>query len=166
MKTLHLVTLHGALLASDEWDLLGEALSPWVNIQRTDLTLPGHTGNPSDLSPQSTSDVSAALLPVIEKLQEAPVVLCGHSWGGMIALDLASRHPELVHGLVLIETSWGTSTTLGERLGTVVAQILLRLVSPARLARWSGAEYGRYSARTRAYVEPRFQEDQNLRFSL
>ena len=71
MKTLHLVTLHGALLASDEWDLLGEALSPWVNIQRTDLTRPGHTGNPSDLSPQSTSDFSAALLPVIEKLPKA-----------------------------------------------------------------------------------------------
>jgi 3-oxoadipate enol-lactonase len=33
-----------------------------------------------------------------------PVIVCGHSTGGAIALQLAVRHPELVSGLVLVDT--------------------------------------------------------------
>lgn len=33
-----------------------------------------------------------------------PVLVCGHSTGGAIALQLAARHPELVAGLVLADT--------------------------------------------------------------
>ena len=33
-----------------------------------------------------------------------PVLVCGHSTGGAIALQLAVRHPELVAGLVLADT--------------------------------------------------------------
>ena len=33
-----------------------------------------------------------------------PVIVCGHSTGGVIALQLAIRHPELVGGLVLVDT--------------------------------------------------------------
>jgi pimeloyl-ACP methyl ester carboxylesterase len=33
-----------------------------------------------------------------------PVIVCGHSTGGVIALQLAVRHPALVGGLVLVDT--------------------------------------------------------------
>jgi pimeloyl-ACP methyl ester carboxylesterase len=33
-----------------------------------------------------------------------PVIVCGHSTGGVIALHLAVRHPALVGGLVLVDT--------------------------------------------------------------
>jgi 3-oxoadipate enol-lactonase len=35
---------------------------------------------------------------------QPPVLVCGHSTGGAIALQLAVRHPQLVAGLVLADT--------------------------------------------------------------
>ena len=34
--------------------------------------------------------------------REAPVVLCGISWGGKLAAAMARRHPGLIHGVALI----------------------------------------------------------------
>lgn len=41
---------------------------------------------------------------VIEQLTREPVTLVGHSYGGVIALALALRRPELVRKLALVET--------------------------------------------------------------
>jgi pimeloyl-ACP methyl ester carboxylesterase len=49
--------------------------------------------------PRHTRD-SAALL---EALDAAPAIVVGHSMGGMLALDLTIRRPELVRGLVMVE---------------------------------------------------------------
>jgi 3-oxoadipate enol-lactonase len=152
MRTLQLVTLHGALLDFHMWDPLWDALDYEVAFERTDLTLPGHTDDPGDLSPEPTHEVSALLLQALEALGPGTVVLLGHSWGAMVALDLAARYPDRVQGLILIETSWGTSTTPGERLGTILARGLLRVISPATLARMAAADYGRHSPSTKAYV--------------
>ncbi len=153
VETVHLVTLHGALLDSRSWRAFGEALEPAKGIRRLDVTLPGHSDDPSDISPHSSGEIVEALLPTVRRLGDAPVVLCGHSWGGMVALDFAARHPELVQGLIVIESSWGTATTAWEKLGTAVARALLRFVSPRTLARWSAADYGRHCDTTRRYVE-------------
>jgi pimeloyl-ACP methyl ester carboxylesterase len=40
----------------------------------------------------------------IERSGRQPVLVCGHSTGGAIALQLAARHPRLVAGLVLADT--------------------------------------------------------------
>ena len=153
METVHLVTLHGALLDSRSWRPFGEALGTAKGIRRLDVTLPGHSEDPSDISPPTSGEIVEALLPTVSGLGDAPVVLCGHSWGGMVALDFAARHPELVQGLIVIESSWGTATTVWEKIGTAVARALLRLVSPRTLARWSAADYGRHRDTTRQYVE-------------
>jgi pimeloyl-ACP methyl ester carboxylesterase len=42
---------------------------------------------------------------VIERLGLRPAVVVGQSLGGLTALSLAARHPELVRGLVLVEAS-------------------------------------------------------------
>lgn len=40
---------------------------------------------------------------LIDRLGTAPTHIVGHSWGGLIALVLASQHPEMCRRLVLIE---------------------------------------------------------------
>lgn len=52
-------------------------------------------------------DVQSVAERVAEHLAEnwaRPVIVCGHSTGGVIALQLAVRHPALVGGLVLVDT--------------------------------------------------------------
>jgi pimeloyl-ACP methyl ester carboxylesterase len=49
--------------------------------------------------PRHTADAVSLL----EALNAAPAIVVGHSMGGIIALDLAARQPELVRALVLVE---------------------------------------------------------------
>lgn len=51
-----------------------------------------------------TADRQAAdLAAVIAGSGAGPCIVAGHSWGGLLAQLLASRHPELVAGLVLVD---------------------------------------------------------------
>jgi pimeloyl-ACP methyl ester carboxylesterase len=87
--------------------------------------LPGH-GASSPL-PAATigafSDVIAASL-------DGPVDVVGHSMGGVVALRLAERRPELVRGLVLAAAAGISSST---RLSEITIT-LAGIVQPARIA--------------------------------
>jgi len=65
---------------------------------------PGYGGSPL-LEPYDLEQVAGALRRLIESLGGEPVVLVGHSMGGMIAQEACARFPQLVKGLVLGFTS-------------------------------------------------------------
>lgn len=64
------------------------------------LDLPGHGASPPPEAAWGSPEYAAALEPVLETMA-APVVLLGHSFGGRVALHLASRRPDAVRGVVL-----------------------------------------------------------------
>ena len=64
----------------------------------------GCGGTPAWPGPAAlTTDDQAALVAALARSIGAPVHLCGHSYGGAIALRLVVTHPELVQSLSLIE---------------------------------------------------------------
>jgi len=65
---------------------------------------PGY-GESATVEPYDFEQVSAALRRLIEALGGEPVVLVGHSMGGMVAQEAYARFPELVKALVLCFTS-------------------------------------------------------------
>jgi pimeloyl-ACP methyl ester carboxylesterase len=65
---------------------------------------PGYGHSPI-VEPYDFAQVSAALARLIEKLGEGPVVLVGHSMGGLVAQEAYVRTPQLVRGLALTFTS-------------------------------------------------------------
>lgn len=65
---------------------------------------PGY-GKSATVEPYDFEQVSAALRRLIEALGGEPVVLVGHSMGGMVAQEAYARFPELVKALVLCFTS-------------------------------------------------------------
>jgi pimeloyl-ACP methyl ester carboxylesterase len=66
------------------------------------VDLPGYGDSPR-LPTRTTIALYADMLAaLIKQVSKKPVVLVGHSMGGMISLTLALRHPELVERMVLL----------------------------------------------------------------
>ena len=99
----HLLFLHGLGGGHHAWDAqllhfpkLGFAAHAWDQ--------PGY-GHSATVEPYDLEQVTAALARLIHSLGGEPVVLVGHSMGGLIAQEAYFRHPGLVKALVLSFTS-------------------------------------------------------------
>ena len=98
-----LVFLHGVGGGHHAWELqlpyfagLGYASHAWDQ--------PGYGHSPI-VEPYDLERVSASLALLIESLGNEPVVLVGHSMGGMIAQETYVRYPTLIRALALCFTS-------------------------------------------------------------
>lgn len=78
------------------------------------VELPGHGLAPMP-APFSLQQAAAALDRSIGEGAEGPVILAGHSLGGLVAAAAALQSPERVRGLVLIETALRPQLPPGER---------------------------------------------------
>lgn len=90
------VALHGWRRAHDDFDavLAGlDAVAP---------DLPGFGASAPPPAVWGSAEYAEAVLPLC--VEDGPVVLLGHSFGGRVAVMLAAAHPEAVAGLVLTGT--------------------------------------------------------------
>jgi pimeloyl-ACP methyl ester carboxylesterase len=95
------VMLHGFPETHRSWDLqVPDLVRAGFRVVRPDLRGYGDTDHPPGGYDIATlgNDVAA----LIESLDAGPVVLVGHDWGGAIAWFVASRHPELLTRLVIL----------------------------------------------------------------
>jgi 3-oxoadipate enol-lactonase len=101
---------------------------------------PGY-GHSAIVEPYDLEHVSASLARLIESLGGEPVVLVGHSMGGLIAQETYVRHPQLVKAMALCFTSPAfaggssefTKQFLGARIGPLdegrtMAEIAAKLI--------------------------------------
>ena len=65
---------------------------------------PGY-GESASIDPYDLEGIAAALVRLIDKLDDGPVVLVGHSMGGFVAQETYARSPAHVKGLALCFTS-------------------------------------------------------------
>ncbi|WP_433676722.1 alpha/beta fold hydrolase [Microbacterium gorillae] len=98
------VLLHGAGLNAHTWDTTLLALG----LPALAIDLPGH----GDSAWRSDADYSPARMgpavaDAIASFVTAPIVLVGHSLGGMTAAWIAAHRPELVSKLVLVDITPG-----------------------------------------------------------
>lgn len=119
------VWVHGAGLSGSTWDRfigpLNKAITP---------DLPGH-GDALQVYPARVERFADTLKQGIPQGS----VMVGHSLGGMVALELAARHPERVRALILIETVPTVRTSRLRVFGTSIAMKCLQWVPP-RLFVW------------------------------
>jgi pimeloyl-ACP methyl ester carboxylesterase len=88
--------------------------------------LPGHGGSAPLPAAASLRGFADALVPLLD----GPVDVLGHSLGGVVALRLAERHPELVRRIVVAAAAGISSSTRWAELTITLAGI----VQPARIA--------------------------------
>src|SRR5438132_4801340 len=127
-----LLLVHGFGGAASNWTAVAPALAQHFRVLVPDL--PGHGGSSAFPGPPERLDPFAERLALLrEREGGAPAVVVGHSLGGVVALRLALRRPELVRGIVLAGSAGiGSGTRQSERALTLVS-----LVQPGkRISRW------------------------------
>jgi pimeloyl-ACP methyl ester carboxylesterase len=91
-----------------------------TRARRLYLDLPGHGSSPSDDRAASAEGLVAALCSVVDERCGEPPIVVGHSYGGYLALGLATQRP--LAGLVLVTP-------------VVEPDLARRVVPPPRIAR-------------------------------
>jgi pimeloyl-ACP methyl ester carboxylesterase len=88
---------------SSSWYALSPLL-PLLSKRRHCLAvdLPGYGQSPPGSEPASIAGYADLLAGLIREVTDRPVLLVGHSMGGMISLTLTLRHPDLVERIVLL----------------------------------------------------------------
>ena len=103
------------------WTRLSRYLSDRFYLVRYDQR--GHGLSGVGVPPYTLDQLAADLAGVMDQLDTGPAVLCGLSLGGLVALRAAARRPDLVRGLVLMDTATriGTPATWQARHAAVEA---------------------------------------------
>ncbi|MET1037869.1 MAG: alpha/beta hydrolase [Aeromicrobium sp.] len=110
-KTPTVVFLHGWVENIDVWHYQRLALRGRVRMIFVDMRSHGRSGRSYDTN-SSLTDLADDVMAIIKQLvPRGPIVLVGHSLGGMTIMELARSQPKLfggrVKGVVLLGTSSG-----------------------------------------------------------
>ncbi len=95
--------MHGLGGSHLNWALFAPLLTARARVLAVDL--PGFGLSEPGERPATVPANVAVLERFIRKVAGGPVVLVGNSMGGMISILLASRAPDLVRGLVLVDAA-------------------------------------------------------------
>ena len=122
------------------WDALLPHLPASLRYIRFDLR--GHGLSDCPPGPYSMADLSADAEELMEALDLSHTIFVGLSLGGMIAQDLASRRPDLVHAIVLSNTAprMGTPEMWRGRI-RAIQNDGLDAVADTILDRWFGPDF-------------------------
>ena len=108
-----LLLLHGLAGSSRNWCEVLPALAERYRVIAVDL--PGHAHSAPLPRGATTADFADAAAAVLEAEGAERALVAGHSFGGLVALRLAQRRPELVRGLLLASPAGIASSTRAAR---------------------------------------------------
>ena len=92
---------HGLASSQHIWDLMVPTLARTFRVVMFDARGHGRSAKPS--SGYGFDHTVADTMAVLRVARARRPVLVGHSWGAMVALELAARHPRARGGLVLVD---------------------------------------------------------------
>ena len=96
--------MHGSGLTHIVWSLHEQFYaSQGFNVLSVDL--PGH-GNSEGPSLKSIEKISDWIKSLMLKINTKKIIIIGHSQGGLVGIDFASRYPELIEKIVLVANSY------------------------------------------------------------
>ncbi len=100
-----LVLLHGFTGSSHDFALEVDALAGRRRVVTLDQRGHGHSTRAGVLDGYTIDQLAADLTVFLESVGGGPVDLLGHSMGGRVALGTVLSRPDLVHSLILMDTS-------------------------------------------------------------
>lgn len=106
-----LVLCHGYTGSAMDFGLQIPVLAADRGVLALDHRGHGSSTNANDEASYDFDRLAVDLAAWLADVAEEPVDLLGHSMGGRVALQVTLDHPELVHSLVLMDTSAGAFST-------------------------------------------------------
>ena len=97
---VQVVWLHGWARQSRDFAGAAQLLAD-RGVASVALDLPGFGSSPAPHRAGGARHYAELITPTLREIADRPLVLVGHSFGGRIAVVVASQHPELVGELVL-----------------------------------------------------------------
>lgn len=128
------ILLHGFGASTYSWRNVMPALAASFRVIAIDLNGFGYTQRPRTFESYTREGQAGLVLGVMDALGLRSTHLMGHSYGGGLSLFLASRHPERVRSLVLVDSSAPTyaddrrsrAASLKPLLGLYLRSLVLR----------------------------------------
>lgn len=99
------VLLHGFGASTFSWRHILPGLATSFRVIAVDLNGFGYTQRPKDRESYTREGQAALVLGVMDALGIDRAHLVGHSYGGALTLWIASRHPERVRSMVLVDSA-------------------------------------------------------------
>jgi len=99
----NIVFLHGWGGSMASFEFVARAMSRGRRVLNLDLPGFGESDPPG--SDWGVEEYAECVRSLLADLKMTPCVLVGHSFGGRIAIMLASRYPELIEGVVLTDSA-------------------------------------------------------------
>ena len=103
-NTVSILLLHQTPRSWDEFKEVMHLLGPEHHLIAMDLPGMGASSPVSDIP--TIEDYAQSAAKVIRHFGGDPMTICGHHTGGVVAIELAARAPELVSSLILSSTPW------------------------------------------------------------
>jgi pimeloyl-ACP methyl ester carboxylesterase len=125
------VLLHGFGASTYSWRKVMPGLAASFHVIAIDFNGFGYTERPRDFESYTKEGQGKLVLDVMDALKIERAHIIGHSYGGGITLWLASRHPERMRSMVLVDSSAPTySDTRRSRAASLkpITRLYLRFV--------------------------------------
>lgn len=100
-----LLLLHGFPDHAMVWRPLLERLGGSCRMIAPDQRGYRHSTRPDAVEAYTMDQLVADLIGLLEALELPRVHVCGHDWGGVLAFALAARRPDLIAGVVALNTA-------------------------------------------------------------
>lgn len=95
---IRLMILHGLMGSERNWTGIAKALGASMRVIVPDLRNHGQSPHADE---HTVASMRQDVLELADQLTDAPLFFLGHSMGGYVAMDIACRHPERLHGLIV-----------------------------------------------------------------
>jgi pimeloyl-ACP methyl ester carboxylesterase len=137
-----LVLLHGFGESLTTWRAIFDPLAGSYRVLAVDL--PGFGGSTKPQAPYTLEAMTGRLTSLLEQETEGPVVLIGHSMGGLLAASVALARPDRVRALILVAPAgyrvgfWGLADSFPtEKAGRIGRYLGLRaFITPIHDPAW------------------------------
>lgn len=129
-----LVLIHGLTTDGEIFnDFITEKFISKFNIVIPDIRGCGESGM---LDGEFTIHEAATdIISVLNKFSKNKVVILGYSQGGTVAQEIAKLRPDIVNGLILVNTFSNNTRTIKEKIESYIMTLMIKLIPKRVLAR-------------------------------